>query len=845
MNKQLIIFSLVFLLSLSFVSAGLFDNIVHYWKLDDGNSLTVIDSLGLSNGVKLSGSPKNQSGIILSAYNMTNSSSIINFSNTYIRQMNRSFAVNFWVYGRGADTVIETTYPAYISSGAYGNNGWVISNGGESNGIKLGTWGSELGCNAHIVLNRWNMATLVMLANNTEQIYINGVLNCSAVVTANIGTSALANGQLGCIVPEEQTNSSIDEVGIWNRTLSASEITTLYNGGAGYGYNQSDISIKLISPINNSVYSSTNISFMADYNISGTNNQNYSWRNTTYYVWYSNGTLFNQTFKTISGNNTEDTLEINNFTTNNYKWNALAYYGNNTFRNYTWSENNNTFVVGASYASSSYNLNIFETSKQTLTANFNILNNSQISLAQLIYNGTTYTISNVTIIGNSLTVSKTINIPLNFNATANQSNDFYFRFTYAGNSIQTSDIFYQNSSYIDLRRCGAYPYNLTALNFSLYDERNLTKISPTVNPISFAATFRYWLGDGTIYKNYSYQMINSSAANANNFTFCIYPYLPNNYTFKTDLDNLFSAQDYSENEYYLRNATLTNNTAQFDLFLYLLGSGESTKFYVTVKQGITFINGALTNIAKYFVGGGQYKTTAIKITDIDGKFPAYLDLDSKYLFSIVKDGQVLGIIEKTASCSVAPCSIELNLGDSTGSAFDYYNSAYASNVYSNLSFNPTTNMVTYTFVDITGLANYFRLLVTQSSYNQTTSATICNLYSYSSAGTMSCNVTGYMGDFSAIGYISRSPEKIDKIIGFFISDALHILGLLGIFLNIAIIITVVLAVAATTKGNPSAIIFMLGLTIVLLKIGGLFPFSWAVVVPIELAIVWAIMKSKT
>jgi len=38
---------------------------------------------------------------------------------------------------------------------------------------------------------------------------------------------------------------------------------------------------------------------------------------------------------------------------------------------------------------------------------------------------------------------------------------------------------------------------------------------------------------------------------------------------------------------------------------------------------------------------------------------------------------------------------------------------------------------------------------------------------------------------------------------------------------------------------------MLGLTILLLRIGGLFPFSWYVVVPIELFIFWLLMKVKS
>jgi len=235
---------------------------------------------------------------------------------------------------------------------------------------------------------------------------------------------------------------------------------------------------------------------------------------------------------------------------------------------------------------------------------------------------------------------------------------------------------------------------------------------------------------------------------------------------------------------------------------------------------------------------------SIKITDGDGEFPLYADLDNKYLFSVSKDGVVLGIVEKTLSCSVAPCEEVIALSDIFDSTFGGFEDTYGLNIYSNLSFDPSTKIVTYSFFDITGLANYFRLVVSKMSYNNTAGATLCDVYSYSSAGALTCNLTGYKGDFIARTYISRSPELLDKILTPFISEAYEELGLLGIFLNIAIIITVILSTAGVSRGSPAAIVFMLGLTILLLKIGGLFPFSWLVVTPIELILVWLLMKSK-
>lgn len=603
------------------------------------------------------------------------------------------------------------------------------------------------------------------------------------------------------------------------------------------------INVSLISP-NATTSSINNTNFTAFFNITGTNSQNISWKNATYYIWYNDGTLYNNTTMDLAQlNNTNSQLNLTNMTIGSYIWNVNGCYANDTYTACNLSETNYTFNIGASLSSLTLTNNTYETAEQTIMAIFNSIPGSQIALAKMVYNGTNYTISNITNTSLTFTLTKTFQTPLNVNATANQTNDFYFVFTYAGNFTQNSETYEQNVSFIDLRLCAPSPYNLTSLNFTLKDEINQTLIVPVTNPTTMQTTFNYWLGNGSVYKKYSYQSINSSVLN--NYTFCIYPYYPNNFTFKADLDSSFSAMGYSENEYHLRNATLTNNTADFDLFLYILDATQATKFYVTIQQGINFISEALVTISKYFIGEGVYKTTSIKISDDDGKFPLFVDLDGKYKFTVVQDSILLGVVEKTMTCESAPCTITINLNENFGSYLAGWETYYAQNVLSNLTYNATTKMVEYTFLDITGLANYFRLVVSPISYNTTTATAICDTTTYSSTGTITCNMTGYSGDFIAKGFISRSPEKADKIISFFLSGSYETLGLLGIFLNIAILLTVLLASAAVSKGNPAAIMFSLGIAILLLKISTLFPLSWTLVATIEVVFIYLIMKSKT
>lgn len=598
-------------------------------------------------------------------------------------------------------------------------------------------------------------------------------------------------------------------------------------------------SIYLISPVNNTILTSSISNFSANLTISGVNQDNYTWKNSTYNIFYENGTLFNSTTLTIASlNQTNNSVSIGGFVLGNYLWGVRGCYGNITFSNCTNSLNN-TFLLGASLLSLSYNNNTYETANENFIASFSILSGSQIALAQLIYNGTAYPITNLTIVGTTLTLQKAIDIPLNANGTINETKTFKFRFTYGGGVVQDTAEYSQNVSFIRLIQCGS-PYTTQALNFTLYDEVNQTNINATANPITLESNFQYWLGTGSIYKNYTFQNLSSSLGN---YQFCIYPYLPNNYTFKVDSSLAFSASNYREDSYFLRNATLTNTSN--NILLYLLHNDVGTKFFLTFRQGINPVSNGIITVQKYFVGLGSYQTVSILSTDDDGQTTMWQEVDKTYRYSVVKNGVLLGVPEKVSICSVAPCKLTLTLNNDIPSAFESYDELYAANILSNLSFGYTTKIVTYSFIDITGLANYFRLEVVQTKVNAP-SVTICNVYSYSSAGTLTCNVTGYEGDFSVKTYISRSPEKLDKIISFLIDpDVIKDLGLNGALIVVILVITFVIAAAVMSRGNPSVVLFVFGFIILALKLIGIMPLGWVTIVVLEVLVIWLLLKLKS
>ncbi len=705
-----------------------------------------------------------------------------------------------------------------------------------NNNFKFSTYGGDYYTGYDVVDRDWHFYCVTY-----DGSYVDTYVDASPTsLTHQSYTLATANSPLNLGSDSAHGNKLvgglIDLVGVWSRAITSNEIIELNNSGRGCNYQECPAAVDLNTPINNTIFSVNEVNFVGNLtpNI-------YNLTNGTIYIWHGNGTLYttetNSTPSLLESENV--TFSISDFLINNYYWNVLGCQGNGNGTNCSFATNNYTFTIGSKINIITYSNSTYETKNEQFYINLSLFEGAEVSIAQLIYNGTTYTISNISSSGNNYYFEKKINIPLNVDGSTNQTNEFYIKFTYGGDSVQTFGPYEQNSSFIKLIQCGS-PYTRQSLNFTFVDEDTQLNINGATNATTIETSFKYWLGDGGVYKTYSFQNLTSSL---NTYQFCINPYEPTNFTFKADMDMEFSAVGFRGNTYHLRNSTLNN--VSNNISLYLLSENLASKFFLTFKKGTSSISGATVTVQKYFTGFGEYKTVAILLTDDEGEATMWQEVDSKFKYSIVKDGTLLGVVERVSICSSAPCTLTIMITEDIGSAFEAYYDYYAVNVLSNLSYNRSSKIVTYKFIDITGLANYFRLEVRNSRLNDT-GAVICNSIAYTSAGTVICNLTNYDGDFTATGYISRSPEKVDKVYSFLVDDELiDSLGLTGILIVMILIITLVIAGAVISKGNPSTVLFILGISILGLKLINLFPFSWVVVATLEVLIIFLIFKIKT
>lgn len=217
------------------------ESLVSYWQLNESSG-AVIDEKGLNNGSNV-GATAGVTGKINNAYDFENSSSqYVSLYNNQSLNITNNVTVNTWikleslpntgayfgVLGKQADGAARASYALdvvdngtvrFISYRVGGDTNAVV--GYSSTVLSVGTW-----------------YMLTGIANSTGNfLFINGNLEVSALNTNNILYGAF-NFTLGRRFTDNYFDGVIDEVGLWNSSLSQSDINILYNFGDGLPYGE-------------------------------------------------------------------------------------------------------------------------------------------------------------------------------------------------------------------------------------------------------------------------------------------------------------------------------------------------------------------------------------------------------------------------------------------------------------------------------------------------------------------------------------------------------------------------------------------------------------------------------
>lgn len=695
---------------------GLNTGLKHYYNFEENTGTFVNDSIGgdTYNGTTLSGNW--DVGIIGTAYNSTGGG-IINITGNITDLPDNSYSINFWVLE--FDNAIDRAYFHTVVKGGNALQNRLIASG--TNSIKWTTDGTDTLEAGKRQQNVWTMITATV--NSTgKSLYVNGT-----EVGSNAGTSTekFENAYFGYFWddPSQNLNGRIDEIGMWNRSLSPEEVSQLYNDGAGLSPNDtSDITLNF--PADNF----ENLSNIVIFNCSAED-----------VTQIDNITLIIDGVVNTTVTGSSPTLSLQKELKMPFKsstWNCNATNSANDVLTGT----QRSLSLGFITINETYNSDTLIGNTESFTINISY-NNSEFTSTQsiLFYNGTTYegTTSDT---GSNLLFSRSVTVPsvpvgsdieFNWQIGLFSGSWIYFNSTTKNQAVNT----------IQIGNCSNFTNVI--YNYTLYDERTQVKVENTsvevqINIFDLSRTI------SIVNFSQEYNHINPVQVCLNNSLLESANYSVDSvikYTANQTSNNV----SYVNEQYNILGQLLTNSTVPRNINLYPLKESESTEFQLSFRdESFAFAPNVLVYLYRQYVADNDFKVVEVPLTDSNGKTVLHMVRNDVVYNIIMKDseGNIIGTFNKIiAFCedfTIGQCSIRLT-AEGLGGA-DIYDFVSDLGIYYSLpTYSSGTGLVSFDFVSIDLTSKTVRMDIVRN--NAFGNRSVCTNSITSSSGTLTCDVS--------------------------------------------------------------------------------------------------------
>ncbi len=797
-KKFILLLGIMLLISVSFVSATLLDDLVFYYRLDETTGTEAEELVdGINNITSLANNWT--SGIIENGHWLTAGETPAGGFN--MTQFGVNWTMNFWANRTGA--MVTTNGRVFESLG----DQLLVRNPGTTslefriNDIIQATFTLELGS--------WYMFT--MTRNHTGVgFFVNGTLESTTLLSNDLFTEDIelcffSQRTSGSCIADSPTNLIIDETGFWNKTLSSVEVEEIYkNGGAKpYPFN---VNVSLNSPANDTLTASVNITFNATIQlIDGTG---FNITNATFRVWYTNGTIINETTIDVTDPSNVTTLDINLLPLGELMWNVegcvITRLGESSLCDS--SPVNRTLTISHILLAEFFNNQTTEGNIELFQVNITIPTSRQITNATLIYNNTGHsdtTVSGITDETDNFSISKFLEIE---NVLNDVSLNFSWNITYDSgfNFAIGKGVNNQSVKSLSLDSCGTN--TIVVINYTIRDEKDRTLLAGGGDNVTIEVELDLSpLGttDPIVEFNQTFNFVNSS------ISICINEETMNNSEFRMDVLTKYEAFNHVSEFHHIQNFTLKNSTIYQNITLHDLNTSQSQEFLITFK-GDNFlpISNALIDITRKYIGDGIFRSVEVPKTDSNGETIGHLVLgDVIYTFIVKKEGTILGTFDNiVAFCdnqATGDCKINLNVFGSTIPPEDFSTS---DGVAYTLTFNSSSRDIKSVFsIDGSSATISLNATVFEARLN----TTICTDSLTSSFGTLICNVPDNFGNVSVYAELLKNSIPIANKIFTIKQSAAATFGPTRIIM--AMILFMTLPLMALTSGAAAVVLGILGL----------------------------------
>jgi hypothetical protein len=393
-----LIFNLSPILAVWDTGSSLENGLITYFKADETSGKLMVNDYNGKYNMTINSAGSFTTGKINNGVNLTTAISIPNASLTMPSGIN-PWSVSFWVYDN-AYTQAHQNWVAWGNTCGTAGTSVQIGTYGDTNGVHVVHCGGaapnnwDVGAASDISANTWTHYVLTY-NGSIEQFYKDGTNIANNTITLNLATTIPLKfsgdptgiGATGFV-------GLLDEIGVWNRTLTSSEANSLYGSGSGLQRATNGSAPDTTYPIFNNPWDN-NASFIdsgyATFNIT-VNNTNGT------VLFYIGSTSYLAQNLTSNVYNVSVLLSGGNYI---YNWSA---FGNGTSKNVNKTQNY-YYTINLSVSATYWN----NTIKSGLDAYFKFDENTGTNLINLI-NGS----NNATSYGSLGYSSGIINYALNF-----------------------------------------------------------------------------------------------------------------------------------------------------------------------------------------------------------------------------------------------------------------------------------------------------------------------------------------------------------------------------------------------------------------------------------------------
>lgn len=790
-------------------SANLNDGLIDYYKFDDDTGddifgLNHLGNFGTTNTTGINASGRNFDGS-LNQYMENDSFTGAETIRSISLWMNASSTIDNDVVISFYDTTLGRYLLYFFSNKLYSfYDGKFIEPSSFS--ISTGDW-------YNIVL---------VFGGNGHKMYINGVLD-AVNESKDVFVSGMEKFYLGFSPSNNEFSGVIDEVGIWNRNLTETEITELYSGGAGIFYpfpaDPAYANTSYDAEVYETQRSWINISFEnvnattanLHYNgivYTGTKTTGLTTINYTNYViapfinsstyslpFYFEYTIFNIT--TVDAEIENDSINValpeNAFDEN---WNTASFgtFGGFIYENFTIPPNVNsanwTFKLRGSDLGNSiiYCKNYSSTSWANLYEALNVDEPSQ---------NTSLPIFNDCIAGTKLKIATYLPSGSSVNA-----NYWEGKVSWDTGGMFNTTTEYQTITKWLLENCSE---GNTTMYFNFYEEDNPQ--SRLNNDLDLDMV--YWAFNSSLQKNYSHRYTGN-----NYYGVCLSPY---DLSLQTNVYAKYNRSDSFTHRTYLINQSLSNTTFNVSAYNFLDNTGKGVLRITTrYNSDYSYYVGVYAKLQRYYPAEQVWRTVQMEQSDDYGQANFNIkqqNTDYRVIFTDIFDRHLKTSGTLRFSCDNDVCEVTFLLNPYSGTL-----TSRELNIGWN--FDNETNLLTVTWDDPTGATSSVRVILSKETMGGT--ATICDITKSGSAGQTACNTSGYEGATFLRIRSSASPEA-DSFAEWLNLPRTYLSNVIGArfgaFLSFGIVLTLVGAAAVV---SPLAALIALVFGVIVVSFLGLF-----------------------